>query len=102
MSRIETLLNFLKDDPKDIFTRYAIGLEYVKLKETQKAVTSFTQVIELDPTYAPAYHQLGLLYVTLRKKDEARDILRQGIEAARSGGDGHAAMEMQETLEGLG
>ena len=102
MSRLDTLLNFLKDDPSDVFTRYAIGLEYVKMNDAKRATTSFEQVIEYDPTYAPAYHQLGLLLVKLKKKDDARAILRRGIEAARQGGDGHAAMEMQETLEELG
>lgn len=102
MSRLDSLLNFLKDDPSDVFTRYAIGLEYVKMNDSKKATTSFEQVIEYDPTYAPAYHQLGLLLIKLKKKDDAREILRRGIEAARQGGDGNAAREMQEALEELG
>ena len=36
MNRLTTLLDFLKEDPEDAFTLYAIALEYLKIDE-QKA-----------------------------------------------------------------
>ena len=32
-SRIEQLLEFIADDPKDVFSTYALGLEYWNLNQ---------------------------------------------------------------------
>jgi hypothetical protein len=44
----------------------------------------------------------GQQLVKLARLDEARSVLRNGIEAARIAGDAHAAAEMSEFLQSLG
>jgi Tfp pilus assembly protein PilF len=98
-SRLTTLLNFLNEDPADAFTHYAIALEYVNMGNIRDAVAKFEEVITLDPSYVPAYHQLGLLFIREHRKIDAKAILERGIEAATKAGDAHAQMEMQEAVD---
>ena len=100
-SRLEQLQKFLDDEPGDAFTHYAIALEYSKMGKTAEAIAKFEEVIGLNPEYIPAYHQLGLLFVQHKRKEEALAILKKGIAAAVVEGDAHAAGEMQETIEEL-
>jgi Tfp pilus assembly protein PilF len=99
VSRLSTLLNFLNEDPADAFTHYAIALEYVTMGNIQDAVAKFEEVITLDPSYVPAYHQLGLLFVREHRTADAKAMLERGIEAAMKAGDAHARMEMQEAID---
>jgi tetratricopeptide (TPR) repeat protein len=101
-SRLDRLREFLTVEPGDVFTHYAIALEYVSLKRLPDAVAQFEEVITLDPSYFPAYHQLGLLLSQLRRTEEAARTLDQGIDAARNAGDNHAVREMQEAIDELG
>ncbi len=98
-SRLTTLLNFLNEDPADAFTHYAIALEYINTGNVKEAVAKFEEVITLDPSYVPAYHQLGLLFIREHCKADAKTILDRGIEVAMKAGDVHAQMEMQEAIE---
>lgn len=100
-SRLDSLKKFLREDPADSFTHYAIGLECVSLGRFDEALAKFREVITLDPAYVPAYQQLGLLLGRLKRRDEAIVVLDRGIEAATLAGDGHAADEMREAIEEL-
>jgi tetratricopeptide (TPR) repeat protein len=100
-SRLESLQQFLNDDPNDTFTHYAIALEYVSLKQFSDAVAKFESIIKIDPIYIPAYHQLGLLFAQLNRKEEAIDVFERGIKTATTLGDMHACSEMQEELDEL-
>ncbi|MBS1531280.1 MAG: tetratricopeptide repeat protein, partial [Bacteroidetes bacterium] len=37
-SRLEKLLEFLKNEPNDEFLQYALATEYVRLNDTEKAL----------------------------------------------------------------
>jgi thioredoxin-like negative regulator of GroEL len=52
--------------------------------------------------YVPAFFMAGQQLVRLGRVDEAASILRNGIAAARSQNDQHAAGEMSEFLASLG
>ena len=99
--RLTRLRKFLQDDPTDTFTRYAIALEQAKLGDDAATIQAFEDVLANDPSYAPAYHQLGLFFAARHRKADARAALERGIEAARSVGDAHAVNEMQESLDEL-
>lgn len=100
-SRLATLQKFLADDPADVFTHYAIALEYVSMEKPSEAIAKFQEVIALDSTYIPAYHQLGLLFLRQNRTAEAQAILGHGVEIAIKTGDTHAQMEMQETIDDI-
>jgi tetratricopeptide (TPR) repeat protein len=100
--RLDELNEFLRQDPDDPFTHYAIALEYVSMKKFPEAIAKFDEVIELDANYVAAYHQKGLLLAGLNRKDEALRTLEKGIQIAALVGDTHAQGEMQEAIDGLG
>jgi tetratricopeptide (TPR) repeat protein len=102
VSRLESLQEFLRRDPEDSFTHYAIALEYVSLKRIPEAVSKFEELIRLDPAYVPAYQQLGSLLAQLGRTPEALATLQKGIAVAKEAGDAHSGAEMQEVVDELG
>jgi Tfp pilus assembly protein PilF len=97
--RIKALTEILDKNPDDSFSRYALALEYIGLGETEKAIAALTDLIQRDPKYVAAYHQLGQIYCKVNKTAEAKKIFRQGIELAVETNDLHEKREMEEELE---
>ena len=54
-------------NPQPIF-RYVKGYLYQTMKEYDKAIEEYKVVIEMDPTYASAYHNLGICYSDLAQQ----------------------------------
>jgi Tfp pilus assembly protein PilF len=100
-TRLEALLKFLEDDPSDSFTRYAVGLEYIKEGNIGEGERCLLETIERDPAYIPAYHQLGQFYARQARDDDAVAMYIKGIKAAAAYGDSHALHEMQQELQEL-
>jgi Tfp pilus assembly protein PilF len=101
MNRIEILKSFLKDNPDDSFSRYALALEYVKLEQNNEALQEFETVRKRDPDYVATYYQLGQLYQKLGLKHEAEKTFRTGITIAAKAGDEHTRSELEAALEAL-
>ena len=101
LSRLEALKKFLKDDPNDTFTHYAIALEYVSMRRFPDAIIEFEEVVRLDPSYIPGYHQLGLLFGEIDRVEDARKTLEKGIQVAAKSDDLHARDVMQEALDNI-
>lgn len=101
MNRIDILQNFLKQDPKDSFSRYALALEFVKAGDTAAARREFETVRDGDPSYVATYFQLGQLYRNLGLKHDAEKTYRSGIVEAAKAGDGHTQSELEGALESL-
>jgi Tfp pilus assembly protein PilF len=102
MNRIEILTGFLRDDPNDSFSRYALALEYVKKDQREDARREFETVRRNDPNYVATYLQLGQLYRTMGDPGEAEQAFRDGIAVAIKAGDTHTQGELQGALEALG
>ena len=100
--RLATLKNFLDDDPSDPFNHYTVALEYVSMQRFPEAIAEFERIFKIDPNYVPAYHQLGLLYATLNRKEDALRVFEKGIGIAALVGDTHAQSEMQDAIDELG
>ena len=101
MSRIEILKGFLKENPNDSFSRYALALEYVKLAENDAAVREFETVKTNDPDYVATYYQLGQLYQKLGRNHESEKTFRTGITVAAKVGDAHTQGELEGALDAL-
>jgi Tfp pilus assembly protein PilF len=99
VDRLEKLTQFLKMDPDDAFTRYALALEYISRKDAAKGITLLKETIARDPRYVPAYHMLGQQLALQGDTEAATDVYGRGILAAQSIGDTHAASEMQAELD---
>ncbi len=49
MNRIEKIIEFLNQQPKDNFLRHALALEYIKIGEEQKALDLFIAILTETP-----------------------------------------------------
>ena len=102
MSRREKIEAMLADDPADTFLRYSLAMELDKEDAHDASLAKFDELRRDDPPYVPAFFMAGQQLVRLGRIEEAREYLRDGIEAARVQGDSHAAGEMSEFLAALG
>ena len=57
----------LAKNPLPIF-HYVKGYLYQNMKDYDKAIEAYKTVIEMDPTYANAYHNLGICYSDLAQQ----------------------------------
>ncbi len=101
ISRLEQLQKFLEEEPADVFTHYAIALEFVSMGKFARAIEQLQEVLALDPNYVAAYHQLGLLFVRMHNTREAVKAFEQGIKVAEMIGDVHARTEMENAIDEL-
>ncbi|HWA97433.1 MAG TPA: hypothetical protein VG713_03030 [Pirellulales bacterium] len=101
-SRRERIEAMLAEEPQDVFLRYSLALEFDKEGEHERSLNQLRALTRDRPPYVPAFFMSGQQLVRLGRIDEARSILRDGIEAARTQGDAHAAGEMSELLASLG
>jgi predicted Zn-dependent protease len=97
MAQIEALL---ADDPADPFLRYGLALEYASAGDDATAARLLRELIDSTPDqpYVPAFLMAGQVLNRLGRVAEACDVLRKGIEAARTVGNDHARGEMEGLL----
>ncbi len=101
MNRLAALQQFLAQDPKDSFTRYAIGLEYAKALNYAEAIRTLEELRARDPNYIPTYYMLASYYRETAEKQKATAIYHEGIAKARAVHDLHAASELDAALDEL-
>jgi tetratricopeptide (TPR) repeat protein len=101
-TRREKIEAMLADEPNDTFLQYSLAMELAKEEDHEQSLEKLQSLYQADPPYIPAYFMAGQQLAQLDRTAEARGVLRDGIEAARSAGDTHAAGEMSEFLAALG
>lgn len=94
-SRLDKLLEFLKNEPEDEFLQYALATEYLRLNETDKALQYYENLFNKHPGYVGTYYHLGKLYEALERKPEAISTYEKGMEIANQKRDNHAFSELQ-------
>jgi cytochrome c-type biogenesis protein CcmH/NrfG len=99
--RIEKLLEFLAENPADLFSKYALALEYSGGMKAAEAERLFREVIAADPAYVAAYYQLGKLLADAGKIAEAINIFETGLEAATAKKEQRTVNEFMAALEDL-
>jgi len=105
MSRLDQLLSFHRDDPRDSFVRFALAAEYAKLGRVEDAVRTFEALRRDDPRYVGTYYHLGKLYERIGRTEDAIGTYRAGMDVAMAVTDFHARSELQSALleaEGMG
>ncbi|HTD98222.1 MAG TPA: tetratricopeptide repeat protein [Mucilaginibacter sp.] len=95
LSRLEKLLEFLKNEPNDEFLQYALATEYLRLNETDKALQYYENLVNNHPDYVGTYYHLGKLYEALNRKPDAISTYEKGMAIAKSKRDNHAFSELQ-------
>lgn len=101
-TRREKIEAMLADEPGDTFLRYSLALELEKEGNHPASIARFEELTSGAPPYVPAFFMMAQQLVKLARVDEARGVLRTGIETARVQGDAHAAGEMAEFLASIG
>ena len=102
MSRREKIEAMLIDEPRDTFLRYSLAMELEKEGDHDASLAKFNELTRDEPPYVPAFFMAAQQLAKLNRVNEARTYLRDGIEAARTQGNAHAAGEMSEFLASLG
>jgi hypothetical protein len=92
----------LAEEPGDVFLRYSLAMEHAKEGNHPASLLLLSELQRESPPYVPAFFMAGQQLVELDRLSDARAVLRDGIEQARTQGDAHAAGEMSELLASLG
>ncbi len=98
-NRLQLLTDFLQHNPGDAFARYGLAMEYSKAGQTEQALGEFNRLLELHPDYTNGYFMAAQLLERSGRTPEAKQILKQGIEAAQRTGNKHALSEMSGMLD---
>lgn len=101
-TRREKIEALLASEPQDQFLRYGLAIEFENEGQFEQSAEVF-QSLRSDPVpHVPSFLRGAQLLVRMDEIEEARAVLRQGIEIARSRGEMHPAGEMAELLMTLG
>lgn len=95
ISRLDKLLEFIKNEPNDEFLKYALATEYVRLNNADKALSYYEDLVNNHPNYTGTYYHLGKLYEALNRKDDAIAVYEKGMEITKAKRDNHAFSELQ-------
>jgi Tfp pilus assembly protein PilF len=93
--------------PEDEQAYYSLAFAYVRIKDYQGAIESYTKALEVADNQAPIYNMMGYTYMNLEQFDEASNVFDKYIELAPdlpnpydSKGDYHMrVMEYEEAYE---
>ena len=66
-------------DPENAVYRNALGVAQLQLRRWPDAQASFEKAIALEPTYAEAYHNLGLAFASQNQLDKAVTNYRKAL-----------------------
>ncbi len=66
---------------RDVQTRFIAAVQAEEVGDKQRAITLYTEIIELDPSFAPAFINLGTLFFHMRKFGRAEELYRRATEA---------------------
>ncbi len=101
-SRRQKIEAMLAEEPDDTFLRYSLAMELQKEGAFEESLARFRTLMSDHPAHIPSFFMAGKLLVQIHDVEQARTVLRDGIEQAREQGDHHAAGEMSEFLMALG
>jgi tetratricopeptide (TPR) repeat protein len=101
MGRINEIQKMLENDDDDIFLWYALGLEFLALKDLENSKKTFNMVIEKKPDYLPVYYQLAQLLEQLDDEDLAIETYKKGMEIAKQQNEHKTFNELRSALEEL-
>lgn len=99
--RIEKLNEYLKNDPGDIFSNYALALEYIGIKRNEEAILLLEKILKLDENYLAAYYQLGKSYESVSRIEEARQVYKKGIQIAVQQNKVRTKNELQSAIDSM-
>ncbi|HEY6271075.1 MAG TPA: tetratricopeptide repeat protein [Terriglobales bacterium] len=100
-NRLNLLLEFLEQNPGDAFARYGLAMEYSRLGQTETALDQYRKLLELHPDYTNGYFMAAQTLERTGRTADAKQMLENGIVAAKRAGNQHALREMSAMLDEL-
>lgn len=91
--RIKQLQQFIEDDPKDPFNKYALAMEFYQ-PDPQRALELLKNLEEDHPDYLPLYFKLAHLLWEKEQWEEAARVFKAGIKLAGQQEDKKALSEL--------
>ena len=101
MDRLEQLLIYLAENPKDPFLQYALALENIKRGDIGTGLKYFEALVENEPDYVGTYYHLGKLYTKLGRRSDAENCYAKGLTIATKLNDQHSFAELQNARTNL-
>ncbi len=101
-NRLEVLKNMVAQNPNDSFARYGLAMEHANSGDLEGAVREYQALLAVNANYSAAYYHGGQTLEKLGRREEARALFRQGIDATSRIGDLHTRSEIQAALDSLG
>jgi Tfp pilus assembly protein PilF len=101
VSRIEKLLEYLKQNGADSFLQHALALEYIKEENDEEARKLFNEILLREPTYIGSYYHLGKLLERQGDFEKAIKIYERGMQESKKAGDNHTYNELMGAREDL-
>lgn len=98
--RLEQLLAYYEEDPKDPFNIYGLALEYQKT-DLQQAEKYFNLLLKDHEGYVPTYYHAAKLYQELGQRDKAIAVYEKGILVATHAQNFKAARELRSAYDEL-
>jgi tetratricopeptide (TPR) repeat protein len=95
LSRLDKLLEFIKNEPNDEFLKYALATEYLRLNQVDIALIYYEDLVNNHPNYVGTYYHLGKLYEALNRKQDAITTYENGMKVTKAKRDNHAFSELQ-------
>lgn len=99
--KIKKLANFIKNNPDDSFSKFALALEFLKNDHLDKARILFEDIREKDPGYDGVYYHLGKLYERQDRLEDALAVYKQGVRIAANNENKRNVSELKEALAEL-
>lgn len=100
-SKAKRLAAYIKQNPGDSFSKFALALEFLKMNEAGKARVLFEDIRTKDPEYVGVYYHLGNLYERMGRLRDAQKVYEQGILVAENQQDQRTVTELNEVLAEL-
>ncbi|MDO9156329.1 lipopolysaccharide assembly protein LapB [Sediminibacterium sp.] len=101
MNRIDRIQEMLAANPKDLFLRHALALEWIKIGNDAEARGLFEAILTDDPTYIGSYYHLAKLLERVGETTAAIEWYEKGMAAAKTAKDQHSYNELQSAYEDL-
>jgi Tfp pilus assembly protein PilF len=91
IANLEKLLGTPRDGA---LLRFSLGMEYLKIENSEKAAEYLRHAVASDPGYSAAWRALGKALESAGQPAAALQAYRSGIAAAQKKGDKQAEKEM--------
>jgi tetratricopeptide (TPR) repeat protein len=66
--------------PQDVQERFLAAVQAEESGEKQRAIALYTEIMKLDPSFAPSWINLGTIHFHLRQFDRAEELYRQATK----------------------